>query len=317
MPDPAITLRTAPCWTLALPDGRPVAHAEDDEPHYYTHADAQRSVARYTTPGRPAPVPRPFEHVCAVAIAACGTAFEGKDGEVHLDDEQTMREVLVDAGYRFTGDGILRCSPDNECTECDAAIAEIERVAAENTPLPGQITLIPVGADGEPDAPGLAGPFGAGDPRQVGWNPDRPGAESGVLTIADGDERADVRVSGAELDDLLTQLRWLDDYGSCSANRIDCDSGTMIYWSDFEEAEDGSIQVSLYVSDSTGLGGAGLTLKPQDLGPLRNRLRRQLIDAGPGPEDDHCGGQGWTAGDGPGQTGLLTDQDAQPEVSSR
>jgi hypothetical protein len=124
-------------------------------------------------------------------------------------------------------------------------------------------------------APGAL--FGAGDPRQASWAADHPGAESGVLTIANGGERADVRVSQAELDDLLTQLRWLDDYGSCSENRIDCTSGTMISWSDFEEAEDGSAQVSLYVDN--GFDGAGLTLKPQDLGPLRNRLRRQLIEA--------------------------------------
>lgn len=141
MPDPAIILRTDPCWTLVRPDGRPAGHA-DDEPHYYTQADAQQSVARYTTPGGPPPLPLPFEYRCAVAIAACGTAFEGEDGEVHLSDAQTLREVLVDAGYRFEPDGTLRCSPDHECTACDTAIAAIARRIAENTPLPGQLTLL-------------------------------------------------------------------------------------------------------------------------------------------------------------------------------
>jgi hypothetical protein len=214
----------------------------------------------------------------------------------HLAAEAGQHSPTGNEGYlarliaaRVTGAGLATAH------DMQAAFAAAEVAAAAHAAELRKQTTVQEAYNANPDAgdkgfqtgdaggsqgaaqPAPSVPFGEGDTRQAGWTADPTDAESGVLTIANGDERADVRVSSAELDDLLTQLRWLDESLGCSENRIDCASGTTISWSDFEEAEDGSVQVSLYVDN--GFDSAGLTLTRRDLGPLRNRLRRQLIDA--------------------------------------
>jgi hypothetical protein len=120
-------------------------------------------------------------------------------------------------------------------------------------------------------------PFGDGDTRQASWNADHARSDYGSLTLVDDQDGAvTVRVSRDEMEDMLTQLRWLTEYGSGSADWMDCASGARLSWGEWEETDDGARVLNLYASDNTGDHFATLRLSADDLVQLHHRLLQHV-----------------------------------------